>query len=100
MAPAHMIQPAAAAAAAAALVRTAGINLFDEASLPERTLVVLSGCDLLCPALHVRHWLETKTRAQVLYNPTCGEHHLLACLCMYVCVLVDLRQELISVCKS
>eukprot|EP00775_Hariotina_reticulata_P006009 gene6009-6246_t len=77
-----IMSPASASAAAAAAMLACkclceatpntGINLFDEHSLPERTLVVLSGCDLLCPALYVRHWLETKTNAQVLYNPTSG----------------------------
>ena len=45
-----------------------GINLWDE-HLPPRTLVVLSGCDILCPTLHVRKWLETHTQAKVLFNP-------------------------------
>jgi hypothetical protein len=47
----------------------AAINLFDE-HLPERTLVVLSGTDLLCPTVYVRQWLEDHTSATVLYHAT------------------------------
>ncbi|WIA42305.1 hypothetical protein OEZ86_008319 [Tetradesmus obliquus] len=47
----------------------ATINLFDE-HLPERTLVVLSGTDLLCPTAYVRDWLEGHTAATVLYHAT------------------------------
>ncbi|KAF6264039.1 hypothetical protein COO60DRAFT_1698505 [Scenedesmus sp. NREL 46B-D3] len=47
----------------------ATINLFDE-HLPEHTLVVLSGTDLLCPTAYVRQWLEGHTSATVLYHAT------------------------------
>lgn len=32
--------------------------------------MVLSGCDLLSPTLYVRDWLESHTKAKVMYNPT------------------------------
>lgn len=33
-------------------------------------MVVLSGCDLLSPTLYIRDWLESHTKAKVLYNAT------------------------------
>lgn len=42
----------------------AGINLWDE-HIPERTLVVLGGKDILSPAVHVDRWLREHTHAQV-----------------------------------
>jgi hypothetical protein len=42
----------------------AGINLWDE-HIPERTLVVLGGKDMLSPAAHVNRWLREHTHAQV-----------------------------------
>jgi hypothetical protein len=42
----------------------AGINLWDE-HIPERTLVVLGGKDLLSPVAHVDRWLREHTHAQV-----------------------------------
>ena len=41
-----------------------GINLWEE-DIPERTLVVLSGKDLLCDTKVVAEWLDTDTRAKV-----------------------------------
>ncbi|GBF97999.1 hypothetical protein Rsub_11110 [Raphidocelis subcapitata] len=42
-------------------------NLWAE-HLPAHTLVCLSGEDRLCPASDVRRWLESETRARVLYE--------------------------------
>jgi hypothetical protein len=42
----------------------AGINLWDE-HIPERTLVVLGGKDILSPLEHVDRWLREHTKAQV-----------------------------------
>jgi hypothetical protein len=54
----------AANAAAAMPVAWLGINLWED-DIPDRTLVVLSGKDLLCDAQVMAEWLDTDTRAKV-----------------------------------
>jgi hypothetical protein len=46
------------------LLLPAGINLWDE-HIPDRTLVVLGGKDILSPAAQVDRWLREHTRAHV-----------------------------------
>lgn len=44
-----------------------GINLWDE-HIPDRTLVVLGGQDILSPAFHLNTWLREHTHAQVSFS--------------------------------
>lgn len=57
----HAVISAAACRAAACCT---GINLWDE-QIPERTLVVLGGQDILSPTMHVDRWLREHTHAHV-----------------------------------
>jgi hypothetical protein len=61
------------------LLLRAGINLWDE-HIPDRTLVVLGGKDILSPSAQVGRWLREHTRAHVRLG---GGQGLLVLQCLH-----------------